>query len=80
MFGVKVDMYFFTNRPSVQEEQVSAWSWMLHSIFNEIHNSVAFELREAAKAEVTWKKYPLVKLKPTILFNKETQDIWEFEE
>ena len=47
------DMCFFTNRSSMQEEQVSAGSWVLHSIFNEVNNSVAFELRETAKAEVT---------------------------
>ena len=45
-----------TDRPSVQEEEVSARSWVLDSIFNEVHNSVAFELCEAAKAEVTWTK------------------------
>ena len=40
----------------MQEKQVSAGSWVLHSIFNEVDDSVAFELRETAKAKVTWKR------------------------
>ena len=70
------DMCFFTNRSSMQEEQVSAGSWVLHSIFNEVNNSVAFELRETAKAEVTCTKICIGK---TILFNNnKTQTLDNF--
>ena len=58
---LKINMgnWLSTHWSPVQKEQVSAGSRMLHSIFNEVNNSVALELRKTSKAEVTWTSYML---------------------
>ena len=41
-----------SHRSPVEEEEVSAWAGVLHSILYEVHNGIALELGEATKAEV----------------------------
>ena len=48
------------HRSSMQEEEVSAWSWVLDGVFNELDDCVAFKLCEAAKAEITCTKIGLL--------------------